>query len=73
MTVVRKKNNLKKVREERLMSKAELARAAEVSVMTITRIEGGAPSQPRTKRKILGALDIPLENRATVFPGGPDS
>lgn len=62
------KNLLKKVREDRMMSKAELARKAGLSVLTIDRIEKGYPCRHSTKRKILEALDIPLENRLLVFP-----
>ncbi|MBW2483593.1 MAG: helix-turn-helix transcriptional regulator, partial [Deltaproteobacteria bacterium] len=36
-------NSLKKTRESMLMSKAELARNANVSPITITRIEKGMP------------------------------
>ncbi|MBW2570258.1 MAG: helix-turn-helix domain-containing protein, partial [Deltaproteobacteria bacterium] len=35
------KNSLRKIRESLLMSKAELAREAKVSPLTITRIEKG--------------------------------
>ncbi len=62
------KNHLKKVREDRMMSKAELARKAGLSVLTIDRIEKGFPCRHSTKRKILEALEIPLENRQLVFP-----
>jgi len=70
---MKEKNQLRKVREERLLGKAELAREAGVSVLTITRIENGEASRPKTKRQILAALNIPLEDRERVFPGDPDS
>lgn len=47
------KNSLKKIRESLLMSKSELAREANVSPITITRIEEGKPCRLETKRKIL--------------------
>jgi DNA-binding XRE family transcriptional regulator len=50
------KNSLKKIRESLLMSKSELAREANVSPITITRIEEGKPCRLETKRKILLAL-----------------
>ncbi|TNE46785.1 MAG: XRE family transcriptional regulator [Deltaproteobacteria bacterium] len=61
-------NHLKKVREDRMMSKAELARKAGLSVLTIDRIEKGYPCRHSTKRKILEALEIRLEDRRIVFP-----
>ena len=65
------KNHLKKIREDWMLSKAELARKAGLSVLTIDRIEKGFPCRHSTKRKILEALDIPLEDRQTVFPTQP--
>jgi len=66
------KNLLKKVRESRLMSKAELARASGISVLTIDRIERGACSHPKTKRLLLEALGIDLEDRENIFPLPPE-
>ena len=40
---MRKNNRLKETRESLLMSKAELAREAQVSPITINRIEKGMP------------------------------
>ena len=45
-------NSLKRYREEILISKAELARKAGVSVLTIDRIEKGKSCRPETKRKL---------------------
>lgn len=61
-------NNLRKVREEQMMSKAELARRAGVSVLTIDRIERCEDSRHATKRKILEALGIDIVDRQKVFP-----
>jgi len=63
----RKKNNLKKFRLEQMMSKAELARRANLSVLTIDRIEKGYGCRMDTKRKILEALGLRLGDRTKVF------
>lgn len=62
------KNNLKKIREQRLMSKAELARLAGVSPVTIDRIERGEECRVETKRKIILALHFDLSEKNKVFP-----
>lgn len=62
-----KPNNLRKVRMERMLSKAELARRANISVLTIDRIEKGFGSRLDTKRKLLEALGLSLADRASVF------
>ena len=62
-----KENPLKKTREALLMSKAELARAAEVSPITITRIENGLPCRLATKRKIILALGLELSDKDKIF------
>jgi len=63
----KKKNALKQVREERLMSKAELARKAKISPVTISRIESGSPCRMETKRKILLALGFNLSDKNKIF------
>lgn len=60
-------NSVKKLREERLMSKAELARLAGVSPITIDRIERGEECRMETKRKILLALGFSLADKLKVF------
>uniref|UniRef100_C6E0T2 Transcriptional regulator, XRE family n=1 Tax=Geobacter sp. (strain M21) TaxID=443144 RepID=C6E0T2_GEOSM len=60
-------NSVKKLREERLMSKAELARLAGVSPITIDRIERGEDCRMETKRKILLALGFSLSDKKKVF------
>ncbi len=60
-------NNVKKLREQRLMSKAELARLAGVSAVTIDRIERGEKCRMETKRKIILALGLTLGDREKVF------
>lgn len=61
------KNSLKKMREALLMSKAELAREANVSPITISRIEKGLPCRMETKRKILLALGMDLSEKNKIF------
>lgn len=63
----RQKNNVRRVRIERMMSKAELARRANLSVLTIDRIEKGFGCRMDTKRKILEALGLTLAERIRVF------
>lgn len=50
-----------------MMSKAELAREANVSALTITRIENGMPCRMKTKRKILLALGLELSDKEKLF------
>ena len=61
------KNNVRKLREELLMSKAELARKAGVSALTIDRIEGGKSCRMDTKRKLIQALGRKLSEKFKVF------
>ena len=61
------KNSLNKIRESLLMSKAELARKANVSPITIARIENGQPCRMETKRKILLALGYKLSDKHKIF------
>jgi len=60
-------NSLKETRESMLMSKAELARKAYVSPITITRIEKGMPCRMDTKRKILLALGLKPADKHQIF------
>jgi len=60
-------NNVKSIRESRLLSKAELARKAGVSPLTIDRIERGEKCRPETMRKIIFALGYSLEEKEKVF------
>jgi DNA-binding XRE family transcriptional regulator len=62
------KNNLKKIREDLMMSKAELARKAKVSSITITRIENGMPCRLETMRKIIRGLGKKLSDKDIIFP-----
>ena len=61
------KNQVRKLREERLMSKAELARSAGISPLTLNRIERGIGCRMETKRKIILALGLKLSEKNNVF------
>lgn len=61
-------NRVKEIREGLLMSKAELARKASVSPLTIDRIEKGAACRMATMRKIILALGLSLDEKTKVFP-----
>ena len=60
-------NRVQQLREDRLLSKAELARRAGVSVLTIDRVERGAQCRLDTKRKIILALGLKVTDRGQVF------
>ena len=61
-------NNIKKIREKLLISKAELARKAGVSPLTIQRIEQGKNCRMETKRKLILALGYSLSEKGKLFP-----
>ena len=61
------KNRLKKMRESLLMSKAELARLANISPITISRIENNMPCRMDTKRKILLAMGLQPADKHKIF------
>jgi DNA-binding XRE family transcriptional regulator len=62
-----RRNRVQVLREEQLLSKAELARRAGVSVLTIDRVERGDPCRVDTKRKIILALGMKVEDKERVF------
>jgi DNA-binding XRE family transcriptional regulator len=53
---ISKENPLKVVRERLVISRSELARNANISFMTVQRIEHGKPCRLDTKKKIVAAL-----------------
>jgi DNA-binding XRE family transcriptional regulator len=55
------------MREELLMSKAELARKAGISVITLDRVESGKDCRMVTKRKLLKALGLSVADKEKVF------
>tara|TARA_Y100001960_G_scaffold12305_1_gene11419 strand:- start:271 stop:525 length:255 start_codon:yes stop_codon:yes gene_type:complete len=64
---VAKSNSVRQIRESKMMSKAELARKADVTVQTIDRIEKGNECRLDTKRKIILALGYKLGDRTRIF------
>lgn len=60
-------SNLRRIREEHLLSKAELARRAGISPLTIDRIERGERCRLDTKRKIILALGLTVADKNQVF------
>lgn len=60
-------NTIRKIREKLLMSKAELARTAGISPLTIDRLEKGMDCRIETKRKIILALGYSLSDKGLVF------
>jgi DNA-binding XRE family transcriptional regulator len=65
-------NRVREIRESLLMSKAELARKAGVSPLTVDRIERGASCRMATMRKIIIALGLDIADRGKVFPSRED-
>ena len=62
------RNLVKKIRENLMMSKAELADKAGVSPQTIDNIERGNSCRMDTKRKIILALGYNLSDKDKIFP-----
>jgi DNA-binding XRE family transcriptional regulator len=62
-----RKNSLRKFRESLMISKTELARKANISPFTVTRIEQGKSCRPETKRKIILALGLKISDKKIVF------
>jgi len=60
-------NFLKSYREQVLISRAELARKASLSVQTIQRIENGKVCRLGTQRKIILALDLKLSDKDKIL------
>ena len=60
-------NQVQRFRENLMMSKAELARKAGLSTLTIDRVEAGRPCRLDTKRKILLALGLKVSDKDRVF------
>ena len=61
------KHRLQSFRETHLLTKAELARRAGVSTLTIDRIEAGLPCRIDTKRKIILALGLKVTDKNKIF------
>jgi DNA-binding XRE family transcriptional regulator len=67
LALMDQENNVKKMREAKMLSKAELARLAGISPLTLDRIEKGKDCRMATKRKILLALGLTIEQKHTLF------
>lgn len=64
-------NNVRRIREALMMSKAELARKSGLSTLTIDRVEAGKACRLDTKRKILHALGLKVSDKDRVFGDQP--
>src|SRR5437764_14715924 len=60
-------NKLQRLREAQLLGKAEFARKAGVSESTLDRVEQGKGCRLETKRKILLALGLAVQDSTKVF------
>ena len=60
-------NNVQRLREDQLLTKAELARKAGISPLTVARIESGLECRMDTQRKIIVALGLTPIDRRKVF------
>ncbi len=65
--VIRKRNRVRELREDRLMTQAQLAKKAKVAFRTIHSVEKGMNCRMDTKRKILLALGMRFEDKDQVF------
>jgi len=65
--VLRKRNRVRELRENKLMTQAQLAKKAKVALRTIHSVEKGMNCRMDTKRKILMALGIPFDQKNEVF------
>ena len=63
-----RRNRVRELRENRLMTQAQLARKAKVALRTIHSVEKGMNCRMDTKRKILLALGMRFEDKEYVFP-----
>lgn len=67
-TTLVQRNRVRELRENRLMTQAQLARKAKVALRTIHSVEKGMNCRMDTKRKILLALGLRFEDKDQVFP-----
>ena len=68
MLAAQVRNRVRELRENRLMTQAQLARKAKVALRTIHSVEKGMNCRMDTKRKILLALGLRFEDKDYVFP-----
>ena len=69
----REQNPIRKLREELLMTREELAERAGVSLRTVWSVENGRSCRVPTKRRILHALGVAKRRHREVFPKGPEA
>ncbi len=67
-TTPAQRNRVRELRENKLMTQAQLARKARVALRTIHSVEKGMNCRMDTKRKILIALGLRFEDKDLVFP-----
>ncbi len=63
-----RRNRVRELRENRLMTQAQLAKKAKVALRTIHSVEKGMNCRMDTKRKILLAFGLRFEDKDQVFP-----
>ena len=63
----RKRNRVRELRENKLMTQAQMAKKARVALRTIHSVEKGMNCRMDTKRKILIALGMRFEDKDQVF------
>ncbi|MDR2460251.1 MAG: helix-turn-helix transcriptional regulator [Deltaproteobacteria bacterium] len=60
-------SKLTEIREDRLISRSELARKAEISTLTLLKIENGQRCRPETARKIIMGLGATIGDDDNLF------
>ena len=63
-------NRVRELRENKLMTQAQLARKAKVALRTIHSVEKGMNCRMDTKRKILLALGLKVTDKDHLFGNG---
>jgi DNA-binding XRE family transcriptional regulator len=66
------KNYLREIRESLMISKAELARKANIAPATITRIEDGMSCRIETQRRIILAFGYEISDSDKIFASDMD-
>ena len=61
-------NRVRAIREERLMTREELAKRSGLSLRTVWSVENGHPCRLVTKREILRGLGVSKSKHTFVFP-----
>ena len=67
------KNYLREIRESLMISKAELARKANIAPATITRIEDGMSCRIETQRRIILAFGYEISDSDKIFASDMES